>query len=99
MAKKYEPKNSPAGEKFSANARRNKTDIKIAATEYTYKGLKGLGLDYKQQEDLAKKIIPIVQMQMKSDRGRAASRAKAQVQKEKISDKKAAIKKSFGGNK
>jgi hypothetical protein len=99
MAKKYEPKNSPAVEKFNASARADKSSIKNAAESYAYKGLKGLGLNLYEQQTLAKKIIPIVKMQMTSDRNRAASRAKAQVKREKISDKKAAIKKSFGGSK
>jgi hypothetical protein len=90
---------SAALEKYNAKARTNKDSIKIAAENYAYKGIKGLGLDSKQAEKLANKIIPIVKMQITSDRNKAATRAKAAVEKEKRADKKAAINKAFGGNK
>jgi putative protein kinase ArgK-like GTPase of G3E family len=54
----------------------------LAAIKYVNNGMKGLGLKPREQEAMRKKLIPIVERQIKTDVSRTVSRAKGVVNRE-----------------
>ena len=54
----------------------------LAAMKYVNAGLSGLGLKPREQVELKKKLIPIVETRIANDRGRTASRASGIVNRE-----------------
>jgi hypothetical protein len=69
------------------------TNPQRAAIKYVNAGLTGLGLKPREEAEIKKKLIPIVESRISLDRGRTASRAAGIVNREA----KARVKKASEG--
>lgn len=82
---------------YMAKATAKGNEAKYAAESYVWKGLEKTGLSSKAQNELAKKLVPIVQSRIQNDLNKTATRGAIQVKREEINAKKAAVKKIVGG--
>lgn len=79
-----------------SKARGNNTAV-MAASDYVRKGLDKTGLSAKAQNEMAKKLIPIVASRIQNDLAKTATRGAVQVKREEINAKKKAVNKVIGG--
>ncbi len=68
-----------------------------AASKYVWSGLKSTGLSAKSQQEMAKKLVPIVKSRIANDLARTATRGAVQVKREEVNAKKKAFNKIMGG--
>jgi len=72
-------------------ARKENTNLaaRSAAYDYVEKGMSKLNLSYKQQQQLFKELVPVVQKRIQADRSKTAARVEniAKTQEKKKMDK------------